>query len=110
MPTWKEGDRVRVVIREVSEEDRKKNRYFSHMAGLIGSVQQVYSESEIAVRIEPESLSSVSGDVHTAATLRMRKKFLDPLSEEQKKILTKDELEFDAHYVLLVQSQDLEAA
>ena len=110
MSNWKEGDRVRVVIREVSEEDRKKNRYFSHMAGLIGSVQQVYSENEIAVRIEPESLSSVSADVHTNATLRMRKKFLDPLSEEQKKILTKEELEFDAHYVLLVHGQDLEAA
>jgi hypothetical protein len=108
MPKWKEGDRVRVVVRKVTEEDRKKNRYFDHMAGLVGSVQNVYSDTEIAVKIDTETLSDVTADVHKTATQRMRDKFVNSISEEQKKSLTKEELEFGAHYVLLVQAADLE--
>jgi len=110
MPTWKEGDRVRIVKRAVSEEDRKANRYYDHMAGLVGTVQNVYNDSEIAVKIDVDCMSKISADVQKEATLRMREKFLSNVSEEQKKQLTKEELEFDAHYVQLVQSSDLEKA
>jgi len=108
MSKWKEGDHVRVVSRPVTEEDRKKNRYFDHMSGLTGIVQNVYSEGEIGVRVDPESMSPVTRVVHKTATERMRKKFLDDAPEVVKKSLTPEELEFDAHYVLLVQSSDLE--
>jgi hypothetical protein len=110
MSKWKVGERVRVVSRPVTAEDRKNSRYFEHMAGLTGSVQQVYSESEIAVEVDPQSLSKVSAEVHKTATQRMRDKFLSQISEEQKKQFTKEELDFDAHYVLLVQADDLEKA
>ena len=110
MPTFKPGDRVRVVTRPVTADDRAKNRYFDHMGGLTGTVQQVYSDAEIAVEVEPESMSKVSLDVQKTATTRMRDKFLSQISEEQKKAFTKEELDFDAHYVVLVQSSDLEKA
>lgn len=110
MPTWKEGDRVRVITRNVTEEDRKKNRYFSHMAGLVGTVQNVYSEDEIGIEVDPKTLSKVSADVHRIATERMRTKFMDNVSEEQKKSLTKEELEFDTHFVILARGSDLEKA
>jgi hypothetical protein len=110
MSKWKAGERVRVVSRAVTEEDRKKNRYFEHMAGLTGTIQQVYNESEVALQVEPESLTKISGDVHRTATQRMREKFLSQIGEEQKKQFTKEELDFDAHYVLLVQANDLEKA
>jgi hypothetical protein len=109
MSKWKPGDRVRVVTRPVTEEDRKKNRYFDHMAGLQGEVQQVYSELEIAVQIDPESMTNISGEVKKTATKRMRDKFLSQIGEEQKKQFTKEELDFNANYVLLVQQDDLEA-
>ena len=105
-----EGDRVRIKTREVTEDDRKSNRYFDHMAGLIGSVQNIYGEKEIAVRIEPESLSKPSRDVHKEATLRMRAKFIENVSEIQRKELTKEELDFETHFMLLVDSNDLEKA
>jgi len=38
----------------------------------------------------------------------MRDKFLANVSEEQKKQLSKEELEFGANYVVLVQKSDLE--
>jgi len=108
MPTWKEGDRVRVVTRAVTEEDRKKNRYFAHMGGLLGTVQNVYGPGEVAIKVDSASLSKISADVHRTAVERMREKFLGSISEEQKKQLTAEELNFNAHYVLLVQGSDLE--
>jgi hypothetical protein len=110
MATWKEGDRVRVVRRAVTEEDRRKSRYFEHMAGLTGTVQQEYNEDEVAVRIDPGSMSEVTADVVKTATQRMRDKFVGSVSEEQRKQLTKEELEFDINYVLLVRAVDLEKA
>lgn len=100
---------MRVVTREVTEKDRAENRYFAHMAGLTGLVQNVYSEEEIAVKMDLDSLTKVSKDVHSTATDRMRDQFLSSVSEEQKKQLTKEELAFTPHYVLLVRSADLEA-
>jgi hypothetical protein len=110
MPTWKEGDRVRVISRQVTEEDRKANRYYEHMAGLVGVVQNVYSDTEIAIKIDPEFMTKVTADVQREATNRMREKFANNISEEQKKQLSKEELEFEAHYVQLVQAKDLEKA
>lgn len=108
MPNWKEGDRVKIVTRDVTEDDRKKNMYFDHMAGLTGTVQNIYAADEIAVKVDISSLSHVTKDVHKQATEKMRKKFIENISEEQKKQLTPEELNFDAHYVLLVQAGDLE--
>ncbi len=103
-----EGDKVRIITRAVTEEDRKSNRYFDHMAGLTGTVQNVYGPEEVAVMIDLNSLSPVSRDVHKVANERMREKFLSSISEEQKKILTDEELNFMAHYMLLVRQADLE--
>ena len=108
MATWKEGDRVRVVKRKVTDEDKKKGRYFDHMAGLTGTIENVYSKDEIAIRVDIDSLSTVTQKVHKEATKRMREKFVNAISEEQKKQLTTEELNFDANYVLLVQGTDLE--
>lgn len=108
MPNWKEGDRVRVVVREVTEEDRAANRYYSHMAGLVGTVQNTYAVDEIAVKIDPPTLSKVTSAVQAESTRRMREKFVNSVSEEQKKQLTPEELNFNPHYMLLCRSEDLE--
>jgi hypothetical protein len=108
MPNWKEGDHVRVVSRPVTEEDRKKNRYFDHMAHLSGIIQNIYNSEEIAIRVDPDAMSNVTRDVHKMAVTRMREKFVGSVSEEQRKQLTPEEQNFDAHYVLLVRAEDLE--
>ncbi len=105
---WKEGDRVRVVDRPVTEEDRKQSRYFDHMASLTGIIQNIYNSEEIAVRVDPEKMSKVTQEVHKHAVSRMRERFVASVSEEQRKQLTPEELNFDAHYVLLVRAADLE--
>jgi ribosomal protein L21E len=93
---YKEGDKVQIVAREVTDKDKKDRRYYSHMAGLTGTVQNIYSESELAVRIDTAGLTKASKD-----TLNKN------ISEVQKKELTSEELEFDTHFMLLVHSEDL---
>jgi len=107
MKALKEGDQVKIVTREIGEDDRKKNRYFAHMAGMTGVIQNLYDD-EVAVRVDVDSLVPITKDVHQQATLRMRERFVNNISEEQKKALTKEELDFDVHYVLLVNKNDLE--
>jgi hypothetical protein len=105
---FKEGERVRVVKRTVTEDDRKTGAYFDHMAGLIGTVQNIYGANEIAVKVDVDSLSRVTQEVHRESIKRMREKFLANVSEEQKKQLTPEELNFDAHYMMLARGADLE--
>ena len=61
MARWKENDRVHVIDRPVTLEDRKSNRYFEHMVGQVGTVQAVYGPDEVAVKVDPEALSKVDG-------------------------------------------------
>jgi hypothetical protein len=105
---FREGDRVRVVSRPVTEDDRKNNSYFEHMAGLTGTVQNIYGANEIAVKVDQDSLSKITLDVHKESIKRMREKFLANISEEQKKQLTPEEQNFDAHYMMLVRGADIE--
>jgi ribosomal protein L21E len=108
MKQWREGDRVVIVTRPVTEDDRKANRYFEHMAGLTGTVQNIYAPDQVAIKVDPKTLTEVTAEVHKVATERMREKFLNNVSDEQRKQLTKEELEFEANFVLLVRGEDLE--
>ncbi len=110
MAQWKSGQKVRVATRKVTAEDRAKSRYFEHMAGATGEVQTVYDDGNVAVQVEVASLNDVARGVHKTATAKMREKFASGISEEQRKSLTKEELDFDTHYVLLVRGEDLEKA
>ncbi|HWD40562.1 MAG TPA: hypothetical protein VG944_17065 [Fimbriimonas sp.] len=110
MPKWTEGQRVRVVTRPVTEDDRKRSRYFEHMGGLTGTIQNVYEDGEVAVQVETVALGKVTSTVHKTATERMREKFQSNATEEQRKALTKEEMDFNTHYVLLVSEKDLEKA
>lgn len=108
MAKLKVGDRVRIAVRESSEQDRKINMFFGHMTGSTGVIDNYYSAKEIAVRVDLDSLQPIPKDVHREATNRLRKSLGDNIPEAQRKSLTKEELEFTPHYVLLLQETDLE--
>lgn len=110
MAQWKTGQKVQVVNRKVTAEDKAKSRYFEHMAGARGEIQSVYEDGTVAVQVDVDSVGETPRGVHRTATLKMREKFANTISEEQRKALTKEELEFDTHYVLLVRGEDLQAA
>jgi len=108
MAKVKEGDRVRVVKRALTEQDKKVYGFFEHMQGLTGVVENVYSPNEVAVKIDLDCLTKVPADVHKEATKKMRERFVENVGEEARKLLTKEEIEFTPHYVLLVRSDDLD--
>jgi hypothetical protein len=110
MTSCAEGDRVKIVTRLVTEEDRKSHRYYSHLGGLEGTVVSVYSPEEVSVRIAIDSASAVTQEVQEETTRRLREKFVGSVSEEQKKLLTKEELDFEPNFVVLVAMKDLEKA
>ncbi|MBL8048768.1 MAG: hypothetical protein JNJ45_08805 [Chthonomonas sp.] len=110
MAKWTEGDKVKIVKREPTMDDRLSNSYFEHMGGLVGIVQSVYSETEVAVKIDLDSLSKVSSHVHAEATRRLRAKFIESTSEEGRSRLSAEEKNFIPNYVLLVREDDLQKA
>ncbi|MBS1724932.1 MAG: hypothetical protein JSS66_18485 [Armatimonadetes bacterium] len=110
MAKLKEGDRVRVVKRPLTEQDKTVYGFFEHMQGLTGVVENVYTTNEVAVKVDLDILPKISADVHREATKKMSDRFLKDAPEEARKQLTKEELEFVPHYVLLVRSEDLEPA
>jgi hypothetical protein len=104
------GDRVRIVSREPNEEDVKSQMYFGFYGGLTGSVQKVYSKTEVAVEIETESLTREIRKRHDDVRDQMKTKWLDGLSEEGRGKLTEREKDFNLRYVVLVSMDDLQKA
>lgn len=109
MAKLKEGDRVRIKTRPVTDEDRSVHKYFEHMQGLVGTVSNYYNKDEIAVTVDIDTLGAIPADVHKHATKRLQDRFDENVSEEVKRLLQKDELNFVPHYVLLIREQDLES-
>jgi len=110
MPELKDGDRVRVKTREQTEEDVKSQMYFTHYGGMTGSIQKVYSNTEVAIDVELENLTKDIRKRHEDVRDQMKTKWLDGLSEEGRGKLTEREKDFNLRYVILVSMNDLEKA
>lgn len=108
MSVWKQGDRVRILAREPTPEDLKNQTYFAHYGGLTGTIQKVYSDQEIAVQVDLESLPDDIRSRHMDVRDQMKTKWLEGLSEEGKSHLTEREKDFNLRYVVLVHGKDLE--
>ncbi|CCW35681.1 hypothetical protein [Chthonomonas calidirosea] len=105
--TLREGDRVRIVDREVTPEDVKSGLFYNHFRGLVGTIQKIYDEKEAAVVIEVESMPENIAKRHIETEERMRSKWFDSLSEEARNRLTPQERIFTLRYVVLVALKDL---
>lgn len=110
MANFKEGDRVRIVTRDQTDEDIKSQLYFAHYGGLTGMVQKVYSKQEVSVEVEQDSLTREVRKRHEDVRDQMKTKWLDGLSEEGRNRLTEREKDFNLRYVVLVAMNDLEKA
>lgn len=108
MPSFKPGDRVRLVTRAQTEEDVKSGLYYEHFGGMTGMVQKVYNPHEIAVEVETESLSQEIQQRHEDVRNQMKTKWLEGLSEEGRSRLSEREKDFHLRYVVLVASADLQ--
>lgn len=98
---------MEVVTRELTAQDAKIHAFFDHLFGLKGTIQNIYSADEVAVKIDLDCLSEQARKVHMEATRRMRTKFVENTGEEARKPFTKDELDFTPNFVILVKESDL---
>ncbi len=108
--TFKEGDRVRIVDRAMSDEDIKSQLFYDHYRGLTGKVQKVYQTDEIAVEIEHDALLETVAVRHMEVKEQMKTKWMNGLSEEAKGRLSDAEKDFQLRYTVLVMAKDLVAA
>jgi ribosomal protein L21E len=110
MAVFKEGDRVRIVARDQTEEDIKSQMYYTHYSNLTGTVLKVYNKAEVSIEVEGESLTKDIRKRHDDVRDQMKTKWLDGLSEEGRTKLTEREKDFMLRYVVLVSMEDLEKA
>ena len=108
--TFKEGDRVRIVDRPMTDEDIKSQLFYDHYRGLTGKVQKVYGTDEIAVEVEPDALLETVSARHLEVKEQMKAKWLNGLSEEAKGRLSDAERDFQLRYTVLVMAKDLVVA
>ncbi len=108
MRKLKQGDNVRIVTRAVTPEDDRSGLYYTHYAGLPGTVSHIYPDGEVAVEIRPEALPVEVRSRHKLVRDQMKTKWLDGLSEEGRSRLTEREKDFRLRYVVLVAAQDIE--
>ena len=110
MASFSEGERVRIRTREQTDEDVKSAMYYPFYGGLTGLVHKVYTKDEVAIEVEPESLTIEVRSRHEDVRNQMKTKWLDSLSEEGRSKLSERDKNFHLRYVLLVSSKDLERA
>lgn len=105
--TFAEGERVRIVDREATNEDMKSGLFYSHLRNLEGVVQKVYENSDVVVELDVEKLPEEVAKRHIEIQNAMKQKWMDGLSDDAKNRLTPKEREFRLRYTVLVASKDL---
>ena len=108
MAAIKAGDRVRVVSREVTNEDSKSGLYYSYFGGLTGSVDRIYDDGSVCVDVDLDSLSDEIRSRHLAMQETEQQRWLSSLSDEVRNRLTTEQRQLKMSYRILVSKNDLE--
>lgn len=106
-PTFKPGDRVRVVDRPATAQERKERKFFDHFRNLRGTVQRVYEDGEVCLEVDRGSLPEPIRRRQEAVEAGMRERWLNGLSEEARRRLTEEEKRFSLRYSIIVSASDL---
>jgi len=105
---FKRGDRVVIVDRPVTAADRKSGLFYNHFRGLHGSVDQIYEEAgEVCVEVDLESLPPEFGHRHLEIQEQARQKWLDSLSEQERRSIPAEHRELRHKYTVIVAPEDL---
>jgi len=105
--TFKEGDYVRIIERDVTSTDLKNGTFYPYFRGLAGVVDRIY-DKEICIRVDPETLPEDVLKRHLDIQESIKQKWLNGLSGEARNRLTPQEKQFELAYTMLIQSTDLE--
>ncbi len=106
----KEGERIEILVRDQSPEDLKNRNYYTFWGGLTGVIYRIYADGKAAVQVDNDALPDVVIKRHIQAQERMKKRWVDSLSDEARNRLTPEEKQFKLKYMILVDLGDLVAS
>lgn len=105
---FKRGDHVVISERETTAADRKSSLFYPHFCGLSGVVDQIYEEEgEVCVEIAQESLPEAFRRRHEAIQELARRKWLNGLSEQERRSLPEEHKDLRLKYTVMVTPEDL---
>lgn len=110
MASFKAGDRVKIVSRETTAADIKSGLYYDYFRGLVGTVDRVYEDSSVCVKIDLDSLPEKVQKGHKEVQNAVRTRWLNGLGQEQRDRLSETDRTVVLGYNILVGSTDLEAS
>ncbi len=108
MASFKNGDRVRVITREIKPEDEKNGLYYSYFGGLTGSVDCIYDDGSVCVDVDLDSLSEAARERHLKMQEAEKTKWLEGLSGEARGRLTAEQKQLKLSYKILTSVNDIE--
>jgi len=106
---FQEGQRVEIIVRDQTPDDIKNRSYYTFWGGLTGEIYRIYNDGKAAVHIDNDALPDVVIKRHTDAQDRMKKRWIDSLSDEARNRLTPEEKQFKLKYMVLVDLGDVVA-
>lgn len=110
MPSFKTGDRVKIVDRPTTGADAKSGLYYDYFCNLIGTVDRVYDDNSVCVQVDFDSLPEGVQKRHMTVQDAVKKRWTGGLGAEQTGRLTEAEKNVSLRYNILVGSADLEAS
>lgn len=108
--TLTEGERIEIIVRDQSPEDIKNRSYYNFWGGLTGEIYRIYSDGKAAIQVDNDALPDVVLKRHIDAQDRMKKRWIDSLSDEARNRLSPEEKQFKLKYMILVDLGDLVAS
>jgi hypothetical protein len=110
MASFKTGDRVRIIEREVTTADVKSQLYYEYFRNLVGVVEHVYDDDTISLKVDLDSLPVDIEKRHHEVEASAQRRWMSNISEEQKDKLSEKEKLVTMSYNILVSTKDLEPA
>lgn len=107
MASFKAGDRVQIVDREMTSADIKSGLYYDYFRNLTGVVDRVYEDNSVCVKVDMDSLPEDVRKRHLQVQDAVRTRWLNGLGQEQRDRLSETDRSVILGYNILVGAADL---
>lgn len=108
MASFKAGDRVKIVDREMTAVDIKSGLFYDYFRNLTGDVDRVYEDGSICVKVDQDSLPADVLKRHKEVQNAVRTRWLNGLGQEQRDRLSETDRTVVLGYNILVGAADLQ--
>ena len=108
MSPLKIGDRVKVAQREMTAADYKTGLFYDYFCKLTGTIERIYEDKTVCVRVEMDSLPEDVRKRHLEVQEAVKKRWMSGLSQEQRDKLSEADKAVKLGYNILIGEPDVE--